>query len=91
MDLNDENDTRGRRCPRLGGPVAFKYCRTCGDNRQPCFKIIDCWWESFNIVAYVREHYSEECCLMLTQALPKPKVNHLLELIEAAKKRMEDK
>lgn len=89
--MNDEYDTRQRRCPRLGGPVFFQYCRTSEENRQPCFNLIDCWWEIFDIMAYVDGNFSEEIRRKLYQARPKPKINHLLELIEAAKKRMENK
>ena len=87
----NENDTRQRRCPRFGGPVIFGYCRTGEENRQPCLKIIDCWWESFDIMAYVNGNFSEESCRELCRTRPKPKMNHLLELIEAAKKRMASK
>ena len=89
--MENENDTRQQRCPRLGGPVFFGYCRTNEENQHPCFKIIDCWWESFDIMAYINSNFSEDICRALCQARPKPKVNHLLELIEAAKKRMENK
>jgi len=50
---------------------------------------MDCWWESFDIAAYLEENYSAELCRNLAQARPKPKVNQLLELIEAAKRRAE--
>ncbi len=82
------HDDRQRRCPRLGGPVSFLYCRTSEEN-QPCFKIMDCWWEAFDIAAYVEENYPEDICRKLCEARPKPKVNQLLELIEAAKRRAE--
>lgn len=85
----EEHDDRQRRCPRLGNPVSFQYCRTCEEDRQPCFKIMDCWWESFDISAYVEANFSGEVCRKLAQARPKPKVNQLLELIEAAKQRAE--
>jgi hypothetical protein len=87
--MNKEHDDKQRRCPRLGGAVSFLYCRTCEEDRQPCFKIIDCWWESFDIAAYLEDNFSEELCRKLVQARPKPKVNQLLELIEAAKQRAE--
>ena len=39
-----------RRCPRLGGEVAFGYCKVCGGEKTPCFKVFDCWWERFDVV-----------------------------------------
>jgi hypothetical protein len=50
---------------------------------------MDCWWETFDIAAYVEANYSDEICRKLADARPKPKVNQLLELIEAAKRRTE--
>jgi hypothetical protein len=52
---------------------------------------MDCWWEAFDIAAYVEKHFSEDVCRSLAEAKPKPKVNQLLELIEAAKRRAEQK
>lgn len=83
-------DDRQRRCPRLGNPITFEYCRS-SEGGQPCFKIMDCWWEAFDIAAYVEKHFSEDVCRSLAEAKPKPKVNQLLELIEAAKRRAEQK
>lgn len=48
------------RCPLLGSSVDFGYCSTCDDNRSPCFKIFDCWWERFDVVAYFKDMLSEE-------------------------------
>ena len=44
-----------RRCPRLGGPVTFRYCLT-GESSGPCFKVIDCWWETFDVVRFLQDH-----------------------------------
>ena len=74
-----------RRCPRLGNAVPFNYCEVCGDDQQPCFKILDCWWEHFDVVQYLKDHLSEDQFNRLMQARPKPKVTSLLELIEKAK------
>jgi hypothetical protein len=75
-----------RRCPRLGNPVPFNYCEVCGDDQQPCFKILDCWWEHFDVVQYLKDHLPEDQFNQLMTARPKPKVSSLIELIEQAKK-----
>jgi hypothetical protein len=75
-----------RRCPRLGNTVPFHYCKICGDQQQPCFKILDCWWEYFDVVRYLKDHLPEDQFNRLMGAEPKPKVNSLVELIELAKK-----
>ncbi len=76
-----------RRCPRLGSAVPFDYCEVSGDHEQPCFKIVDCWWERFDVVQYLQDNLPEDQFVRLMQARPKPKVASLIELIAQAKKR----
>ena len=76
-----------RRCPRLGNSVPFHYCKICSDHQQPCFKILDCWWEYFDVVQYMQDHLSEDQFNRLMEASPNPKVSSLVELIEQAKNR----
>ena len=76
-----------RRCPRLGNPVPFEYCEVCDDREHPCFKILDCWWEYFDVVQYLKNRLPEDQFKRLMTAAPKPKVTILLELIEQARKR----
>jgi hypothetical protein len=85
--MNQKQEGLVRRCPRLGNPVPFNYCEVCGDDQQPCFKILDCWWEHFDVVQYLKEHLPEDQFRQLMAARPKPKVTSLIELIEQAKKR----
>ncbi len=77
-----------RRCPRLGGPVGFSYCMRC-ELEQPCAKVVDCWWETFDIVRYLEDHLSEDQFTRVMKARPKPKVASLVEMIAQAKKRVE--
>lgn len=80
-------DDLQRRCPRIGGPVNFSYCRTCGEGDGYCFKVLDCWWETFDVEALLRETLSEEALAELTAKRPKPKVSSLVEMIAAAQER----
>ncbi|MGD9211660.1 MAG: hypothetical protein PVI90_12820 [Desulfobacteraceae bacterium] len=75
-----------RRCPRLGGPVRFSYCCTCSESGKVCFKILDCWWESFDVVGYLKVQLTAEEFKKLKTARPQPKVGSLLELIEKARR-----
>jgi hypothetical protein len=84
--MNRKQERLVRRCPRLGNPVPFNYCEVCGDDQQPCFKILDCWWEHFDVVRYLKDHLPENQFNQLMAARPKPKVSSLIELIEQAKK-----
>ncbi len=83
-------DSPQRRCPRLGSKVGFSYCLSAGDEGFPCWKIFDCWWEIFDVEAYLREHLSAEAFAQLRQKAaspPKNKVASIIEIAEQAKKR----
>ncbi|MBN1626270.1 MAG: hypothetical protein JW944_07070 [Deltaproteobacteria bacterium] len=74
------------RCPRLGHPIFFSYCRS--ENMGiPCYKILDCWFEHFPVAEYLRETLTPEEWERAFQGERKTKVMSLLELIEQAKKR----
>jgi len=51
-----------------------------------CFKVIDCWWETFDIVRYLKDNLPEDQFEQLMVARPRPKIASLVELIEQAKK-----
>jgi hypothetical protein len=85
--MKNKESSLMRRCPRLGNPVPFDYCEICGDDQQPCFKILDCWWEYFDVVQYLKENLTKDQFNQLVQARPKPKITSLIELIEQARKR----
>lgn len=80
-----------RRCPRLGGEVAFGYCKACGEGETPCFKLFDCWWERFDVVAHMRACLAPEAFDALSAARPRPKVASLLDLIRQAQERTSKK
>jgi hypothetical protein len=48
---------------------------------------LDCWWEYFDVVHYLKNRMPEDQFKQLMTAKPKPKVTSLLELIEQARKR----
>lgn len=79
------------RCPRLGGPVTFRYCRSSGDDALPCWKIFDCWWEIFDVATYLKKNLSGDVFNTLINTKPKPKESSLLDLIEQAKKGSPDR
>ncbi len=79
-----------RRCPRLGHDIPFSYCLTCGENGGPCWKIADCWWETFDILGYLNKNYPPETVSALLEARPKPKITTIVELIQQAQQRQKD-
>ena len=80
-------DDQERRCPRLGSPISFRYCMISGEDDDICWKILDCWWEHFDVVQYLKDNLTEDQFNQVLQARPKPKVSSLIELIEQARKR----
>jgi hypothetical protein len=84
-------DRYERRCPRLGGPVSFRYCLGADEQGNPCHKTIDCWWEYFDVVSFLKDHLSEEAFKALAERRPTNKVTRLVDLIEQARRRVTDK
>ena len=77
-----------RRCPRLGGDVSFAYCCTCEADKRPCFKVLDCWWERFDVVSYMKTRLSPAAFEKLSTHRPPPnKVASLVDLIRQAQER----
>ncbi len=80
-------DELERRCPRLGSPVPFRFCRS-GEDGRPCFKVFDCWWESFDVTAYFKERLSPAEFDRLAGATPPDKVSSLVDIIRQAQERV---
>jgi hypothetical protein len=73
-------------CRKLGHHLTFQYCRR--ENKGlPCKKIIDCWFEKFNIQSYLQEYYKESELKHIFEA-PRPKMTTLLDLIKQAQERI---
>jgi hypothetical protein len=72
----------------LGHDIAFSYCRAPA-SRLPCGRILDCWWETFDIEGFIRRHYSPQDIEAIL-APRKDKMLTLVELIERAKKTAKD-
>jgi hypothetical protein len=88
--LTDHDQDALPRCRRLGHEVAFGYCRqeTAG---KPCRLILDCWWEQFDVRAFLQAHLPTETMAEVERAgasPPPPKVLCLLDMIQQAKDRL---
>jgi hypothetical protein len=88
--MNEAEKQLVRRCPRLGGPVAFFYCTACETDSRPCGKIIECWWETFDVLRYLKDTLALEEFDRLTRAKPASKVSQLVDMIAQSKKRLID-
>ena len=76
-------------CRILGHRLRFSYCRTCQDG-LPCCRILDCWFENFEIRRFIEENYTAEEMEKFLQP-PQPKMQTLMTLIQQAQERMKDK
>ena len=72
------------RCPKLGNPVTFGYCKIENVGR-PCSRALNCWYSYFDVEALFRELLSEEEFNECFFKQPTPKVLTLIELIEKAR------
>ena len=57
--LSDHDHLEHWRCPQLGGPVTFNYCRRM-NRGLPCGWVVQCWAETFDIADFLLKHFSEE-------------------------------
>ncbi len=85
--MENNKDHFERRCPKLGNPVSFQYCRSCGDDGLPCGITVDCWWEFFDIKTYLKKNLPADKLNSLLNPKPQPKITSLIDLIEQAKNR----
>jgi hypothetical protein len=70
------------RCPRLGGTVPFRYCMAPGEPAV-CSKVLDCWWEVFDVVSHLKRQLSEEDFERVVQHRNPPnRMATILELVE---------
>jgi len=75
------------RCPRLGGTVPFRYCMAPAEPTA-CYKILDCWWEVFDVTSYLKAHLPEEDFCRLLEDRNRPnRMESILDLVEKFKRK----
>lgn len=87
--MSNTDNPLTRRCPRLGGSVYFGYCEKCGEGQTCCFKILDCWWEIFDVGRYLEDTLGPEefrRLESLRESGPKAKMASLMEIAQKAAK-----
>lgn len=73
------------RCPRLGGTVPFRYCMAPAEPTV-CYKILDCWWEVFDVTSYLKSHLPEKDFRRLLEDRNRPhRMESILDLVEKFK------
>jgi len=78
------------RCPRLGHQINFTYCRSENDG-LPCFKTLDCWYNHFNVQAFLAKELTNKDYEKTFLQKGKPKILSLFDLIQQARERKEKK
>ena len=78
----EEHDNRTIYCRMLGHEIPFSYCRQ-GAGSFPCRKIFDCWFQIFDIQAFMKEYFTDEQISEIVSP-PKPKITTLIDLIQKA-------
>jgi len=84
--MTHDYDTLERRCPKLGHFISFHYCRSLEEGL--CLKIVDCWWEMFDVVSYLSQNGYDKELAMISQKPPKQKLTNIIEQIYQAKRRL---
>ena len=52
----------------------------------PCYKILDCWWEVFDVTSYLKAHLPEvDFCRLLEDRNRPNRMESILELVEKFK------
>ena len=74
------------RCPKLGHQIYFSYC-VKENQGAPCFRTLDCWFEHFEVAAFLEKILTPAQWKTAFEKPPKPKMISLLEMIEQAKNR----
>jgi hypothetical protein len=57
--ITQYDDTEIWRCPQLGGPVTFHYCRRMNAD-LPCPNLIRCWEKQIDVVPFLETHYTSD-------------------------------
>lgn len=69
------------RCPMLGGPVHFGYCRKLNEG-LPCARILECWLQKLPLVEFLKTNYSVEEIQRVFSAKKKGRIERMVETVE---------
>jgi hypothetical protein len=83
----DQHDNKKIYCRMLGHHITFAYCRA-GHSSQPCRKIFDCWFQTFDIKKFMNDHFTDSE-IQAILAPSKDKMTSIIELIQKAQQNSE--
>ena len=71
-------------CSQLGMLVEFSYCASMNEN-LPCRNIIGCWRTRTDIMAFLKDKFSEEELRKVFCGPPKSRLDRIIESVEKEK------
>ena len=84
-DRSGDPRTLPTHCPRLGGTITLSYCLAPAQE-APCERILDCWWQVFDIHTFLKENVSEELLSRIGKPPREDRLSLILRTIETLKK-----
>ena len=60
--------------------IEFSYCTTMNDG-LPCRNIIGCWKARTDILAFLREHFTDDQLKKVFSNLPKTRIERIIEAL----------
>jgi hypothetical protein len=82
--LERYDDEERWRCPMLGGPVTFVYCRKMNDG-LPCARVLECWLPKLPLVEFLKTNYSPEQLERVFATKTKGRIARMVEAVEQAR------
>ncbi len=76
------------RCPQLGGPVTFEYCRKMNMG-LPCHQLYKCWEEELDIDEYVKSNFTQEEIDKVFNTPPPGRVGTIFDVLQRVEKMKE--
>lgn len=84
-DVSTVLDDLETRCPRLGGPVSFGYCRKVSGG-LPCSRCLVCWELIFPVAQYMARALSPEEWKRVFESPTEGRLDQILKAAGQAKK-----
>lgn len=60
--------------------IEFSYCTTMNDG-LPCRNIIGCWKARTDILAFLREHFTDDQLKKVFSGAPKSRVERIIDML----------
>jgi hypothetical protein len=77
------------RCPQLGGPVTFGYCRVMNEGRF-CGRTVKCWGGTAVVVEYLERRFTAEELAAMMGAQGTDRVGRIVDAVKRAKDAQEE-